>query len=96
MNKEQKRKGVTSGSQSLSKPFSVLGFDAQVLLGGDTPIDPSATGRLPGLQWQQPPKLPGSEHDLHTRAFDPNVFFDSTTPRLHHAHGLLCFAQVRS
>ncbi|CAK9103145.1 Adenylate cyclase (ATP pyrophosphate-lyase) (Adenylyl cyclase) (Crisp-1) [Durusdinium trenchii] len=31
----------------------------QVLLGGDTPIDPSATGRLPGLQWQQPPKLPG-------------------------------------
>jgi len=31
----------------------------QVLLGGDTPIDPSATSRLPGLQWHQPPALPG-------------------------------------
>ncbi|CAL1136164.1 unnamed protein product, partial [Cladocopium goreaui] len=31
----------------------------QVLLGGDTPIDPAATSRLPGLQWQQPPALPG-------------------------------------
>lgn len=31
----------------------------QVLLGGDTPIDPAPTSRLPGLQWQQPPALPG-------------------------------------
>ncbi|CAJ1388080.1 unnamed protein product [Effrenium voratum] len=31
----------------------------QVLLGGDMPLDADAQRRLPGLQWQQPPVLPG-------------------------------------